>query len=157
MSPVRVVHAPNHRGFKGTHYLLDAVARLQAEGQPVELQLVERVPNRQALEIYRTADIVFDQCLIGFHGYFALEALALGKPVMVFIRDPNRYLLRPGECPFVNAPADQVEAVLRELVRDRQRLHDLGKQGRRYIERYFSLEAYANRLRRTYRELGFAA
>jgi len=156
-APVRVVHAPNHRGFKGTHYLIAAVERLQAEGLPVELKLVERVPNRQALEIYRTADIIFDQCLIGFHGYFALEAMAMGKPVMVFIRDPKNYLIRPEECPFVNTPVHLVESNLRELVRDRQRLHELGVRGRQYIERYFSLPAYAARLGRAYRDLEKAA
>jgi hypothetical protein len=151
--PVRIVHAPNHRFFKGTSYLLDAVVRLQAEGFAVELQLVEKVPNDHALEIYRSADIVFDQCLIGFHGYFALEALALGKPVMVFIRDPERYLLSPRECPFINTPADRVTATLRELLQDRPKLHALGVQGRRYIEKYFSLEAFAARLATVYRDL----
>lgn len=155
-APIRVVHAPNHRGFKGTRYIIEAVQQLQAEGVPIELQLVEGVPNRQALEIYRTADIVFDQCLIGFHGYFALEALAMGKPVMVYIRDPQRYLLHPEECPLINARADQVLEVLRELVRDRQRLYELGVQGRRYIEKYFTVAAFAERLRRAYHDLGVA-
>jgi glycosyltransferase involved in cell wall biosynthesis len=153
-APVRVVHAPNHRSFKGTHFLLEAVQKLQAEGVPLELRLVERVPNRQALEIYRTADIVFDQCLIGFHGYFALEALAMGKPVLVFIRDRQRYLLHPEECPFVSCPADRVAEVLRDLATDRQRLFELGVQGRRYIEKHFTTAAFAQRLRRAYADLG---
>ena len=156
-TPVQVVHAPNHRGFKGSQYLIAAVEQLQAEGLPVELKLVERVPNRQALEIYRTADIIFDQCLIGFHGYFALEAMAMGKPVMVFIRDPERYLIHPEECPFVNSPKGEVESILRNLIQDRQRLHELGLQGRRYVERYFSLPAYASRLKRVYCDLRVAA
>lgn len=152
--PVRVVHAPNHRAFKGSQYLLRAVEELQAEGVAIELQLVERVPNRQALDIYRQADIVFDQCLIGFHGYFALEAMAMGKPVMCFIRDPQRYLLRSEECPLINARADQVKDVLRKLAGDRRRLYRLGVQGRRYIEACYALEAFAGRLQRTYRQLG---
>src|SRR5262249_20673510 len=98
-------------------------------------------------------DVVFDQCLIGFHGYFALEALALGKPVMVFIRDPQRYLLYPEECPFVNSPAARLKEVLRELSQDRRRLHELGRQGRRYIEKYFTLPAFASRLERAYRDV----
>ncbi len=151
--PVKVVHAPNHRSFKGSQYLIQAAQELQAEGIPIELQLVERVPNRQALDIYRQADIVFDQCLIGFHGYFALEAMAMGKPVMCFVRDPQRYLLRPEECPLINARFDQVKDVLRKLATDRRRLHRLGVQGRRYIEQCYSLEAFAARLQQTYRAL----
>jgi glycosyltransferase involved in cell wall biosynthesis len=153
-APVRILHAPNHRGFKGSQYLIAAVEKLRKEGLPIELVLVEKVPNRQALELYRTADIVFDQCLIGFHGYFALEAMALGKPVMVYIRDPERYLLAPDECPFINAHRDKIEPLLRELVSDRPRLRELGVQGRKYIEKYFTFSAFAARLKLAYQETG---
>jgi hypothetical protein len=151
VGPVRIVHAPNHQGFKGTPYLVAAVKRLQERSLPVELQLVERVPNREALEIYRGADIVFDQCLIGFHGYFALEAMAMGKPVVVFLRES---VLAPDECPLVNVRPETVERVLEGLVSDRQRLHELGRKGRQYVERHFSVEAFSQRLAQTYRELG---
>src|SRR5262245_61721820 len=116
--------------------------------------MVERVPNREALEIYRGADIVFDQCLIGFHGYFALEAMAMGKPVVVFLRDPKADLLAPDECPLVNVRPETVEPILEELIRDRARLHELGRQGRRYIERYYTVEAFAERLRRAMGQAG---
>jgi hypothetical protein len=155
--PIRVVHAPNHRGFKGSRYIIEIVSRLQAENLPIELVLVEGIPNDQALDIYREADIVFDQCLIGFHGYFALEALALGKPVMVFIRDPQRYLLAPEECPFINSPPSRIERILRELISNRSLLRDLGMKGRRYIEKHFALGVFASRLKRAYQELGLVA
>ncbi len=151
--PLRIVHAPNHRHFKGTQYLLDAVARLRDGGHAIELVLVEGVPNRQALEIYRTADLVFDQCLIGFHGYFALEAMAMGKPVLCYLRKPQEYLLDWENCPIINTPADRVEATLRELLGDRGRLHELGRRGRRYVETHFTLAAFAERLRRAYQDV----
>lgn len=154
MAPVKVVHAPNHRYFKGTDFLLAAVERIRKDGIPVELILVERVPNKEALAIYRSADIIFDQCLVGFHGYFTIEAMAMGKPVMCFIRDPQRYLIHHEECPIVNARCDRVETVLRELVMDRKRLNDLGKRGRRYVENYFTIEAFSGRLRQAYIDLG---
>ena len=47
--PLRVVHAPNHRQFKGTSYLEEAVTKLRSDGLNIELVLVERVPNEQAL------------------------------------------------------------------------------------------------------------
>lgn len=152
-APLRIVHAPNHRGFKGTHYVIEAVDKLRSEGLPIELVLVEKVPNREAIEIYRTADVVFDQCLVGFHGYFALEAMALGKPVMVYIRDPKNYLIAPDECPFINIEPRTVESKLRELVAQRDVLHDVGRRGRTYVETYFSLGAFAKRLERAYRDV----
>jgi hypothetical protein len=153
-TPVRIVHAPNHRHFKGTRYIQDAVDRLKKKGLPVELVMVERVPNDKALDIYRTADIIFDQCLIGFHGYFAIEAMAMGKPVMCFIRKPSEYLLSHEECPIINAPYDRLEEILERLISDRGKLRALGMEGREYVENYFSMEAFAKRLKNSYECLG---
>lgn len=153
-APLRVVHAPNHREFKGSKYLEAAVSALRAEGAEIELVLVERVSNDEALRIYRSADVIFDQCLIGFHGYFALEAMALGKPVMCFIRKPNEYLLRPEECPIINTHRDTVTEDLRKLIGRRSHLRKLGEQGRRYVEQYYSPDAFASRLRTAYMDLG---
>lgn len=155
--PVRIVHAANHRFFKGTRHLEAAVRSLQAEGIDIELVLVEGVPNDEALRIYRSADIVFDQCMIGFHGYFAQEAMALGKPVVCWIRRPDRDLLAARECPIVNVdppPPGGLVGTLRALVTDRKRLRDLGERGRRYIEAHHTPRAFSERLARAYATLG---
>jgi len=155
--PLRVVHAPNHREFKGSRYLEQAVDSLRQEAVEIELVLVERRSNEEALEIYKSADLIFDQCLIGFHGYFALEAMALGKPVMCFIRKPDEYLLHPEECPIINTHVMTLKEDLRRVVDRRDELGEIGRRGRSYIEKHFSLEAFAGRLERTYRELGVVA
>ncbi len=153
-SSLRVVHAPNHREFKGTQYLEEAVSALQNEGIPIELVLVEKLPNHEALEVYRTADLIFDQCLIGFHGYFALEAMALGKAVMCYIRKPEEYLLEPQECPIINTHVDTLKEDLRRLVSSRDELELIGLRGRQYVQRNYSREAFAGRLQRAYLDLG---
>lgn len=152
--PLRIVHASNHRMFKGTHFLIEAVENLKAEGIPVELILVEKVPNEKALDIYRSADIVFDQCLIGFHGYFALEAMSIGKPVMCFIRKPEEYLLHPEECPIINTHLNTLQEDIRYFIDNREQLTDIGMKSRQYIEKYYTLEAFAERLKKAYKELG---
>jgi glycosyltransferase involved in cell wall biosynthesis len=152
--PLRIVHAPNHRMFKGTQYLIDAVNTLQNEGQSVELILVEKVPNENALEIYRTADIIFDQCLIGFHGYFALEGMAMGKPVMCFIRKPSEYLLDAENCPIINVHRNTLQEDIKYYIKNRNKLNEIGQKSRQYIEKYFTLEAFAERLSAAYQQLG---
>jgi hypothetical protein len=152
--PLRFVHAPNHRAFKGTHYLIEAVERLIAKGTQIELVLVEKVANEKALEMYRSADIIFDQCLIGFHGYFAIEGMAMGKPVMCYIRKPQEYLLNHEECPIINTHIDTLEQDIEELVNNRDRLREIGIKSRQYIEKYFTLEAFADRLKNAYQDLG---
>lgn len=153
-SPLRVVHAPNHREFKGTRYLEEAVARLRRQGLPIDLIMVEKVSNAEALQIYRTADVIFDQCLIGFHGYFAIEAMALGKPVMCFIRKPNEYLLAPDECPIINTHVTTLADDLAALVERRGDLPGIGRRGREYVEKYFTIDAFSTRLRKAYEEMG---
>jgi len=152
--PLRVVHACNHRMFKGTRYLIDAVDRLAREGVAIDLVLVEGVPNREALDLYRSADLIFDNCLMGSIGYFGLEAMALGKPVMCFVRHPERYLLAPEECPVINARATTLTEDLRRVIDEPERLAELGRRGRAYVEKHFSLEAFAERLRLAYARLG---
>lgn len=39
--PIVVGHMPNHRGVKGTEFLIDAIERLKSEGVKVELLLIE--------------------------------------------------------------------------------------------------------------------
>ena len=76
-----VVHAPSNREKKGTRCVIEACAEL-----PVELDIVEGVPHDVARERYARADIVVDQLNAGWHGVFALEAMALGKPVVTYLK-----------------------------------------------------------------------
>src|SRR5262249_29211436 len=76
-----VVHAPSNRAKKGTAHVIEACAQL-----PVELEIVEGLPHDEARERYACADIVVDQLNAGWHGVFALEAMALGKPVVSHLK-----------------------------------------------------------------------
>jgi glycosyltransferase involved in cell wall biosynthesis len=80
-----IVHAPSDPSIKGTPLILEALEALRKEWD-FELVLVQNMPHEQALEIYRTADIVIDQVLSGWYGGFAVEAMAMGKPVMCYLR-----------------------------------------------------------------------
>lgn len=152
---VRIVHAPNHRMFKGTRFIEAAVSELSAEGLAVELVLVERVPNQQALKIYQTADIIVDQVMVGFHGFFALEAMAMSKPVVCFIREPERYLIDAKNSPIINANPENIKEVLRSWVNaSRSERLNRGLQGRNFIEKHYSMDAFAKRLGKAYTELG---
>mgnify|MGYP002622439656 CR=1 FL=1 len=151
--PLRVVHAPNHRMFKGTHFLVEAIQSLAEEGVTIDLVIVEKKSNAEALELYRGADVIFDQCLVGFHGFFAIEAMAMGKPVMCFIRK-EEYLLHPDQCPIVRTHVSTLKDDLRRLHEQRSMLTELGQRGRDYIEQHFTLDAFAGRLSTAYGRLG---
>lgn len=139
---VTVVHAPNHRHYKGTRFLGAAIEQLQAEGLPVELVLVEGMTNDEAREVFSRADVVADQFLLGAYGLFSLEAMALGKPVLCYLNDRFRpFHPEWDEVPIVSANPDTVTDELRKLVLDPARRRELGARGPGYVRRYHSLEA----------------
>jgi glycosyltransferase involved in cell wall biosynthesis len=146
-----VVHAPSNRAKKGTARVIEACARL-----PVELDVVEGVPHDQARERYARADIVVDQLHAGWHGVFALEAMALGKPVVghlapdVVERSAAAFGVR---VPIVCANADTLADALRPLVADAALRRELGTQGRAYVERVHDSDRMADRLLDIYRSL----
>lgn len=83
---LKIVHAPTDRIVKGTQYLIDAVERLRHAGLPIELSLVEGLSHTDARLVYERADLVVDQLLAGWYGGVAVEAMAMGKPVVAYLR-----------------------------------------------------------------------
>ena len=152
--PIKVIHAPNHRQFKGTKYLVEAVDLLKKRGYEIELQLIEKITNKEALQLYREADIIAEQFLIGWHGYLAVEGMALGKPVVCFMRKPTEDYPLGRDCPIVSADPDRLEETLLWLIQNPKVRVELGKKGRAYVEEVFSLESVGKRLDQLYRSMG---
>jgi len=146
-----VVHAPSNRAKKGTQYVIDACAQL-----PVELDLVEGVRHDEARERYARADIVVDQLEVGWHGVFALEAMALGKPVVGYVkpdvveRSAQAFGVR---LPIVPATKETLVDALRPLVADPQLRRELGTKGRAYVEQVHDIDKVADRLLAVYAQL----
>ena len=152
--PLKIVHVPNHAWAKGTHYLQQAIEVLRQRGIPFDYVQITKKPNAEILRLIGEADIVADQFVAGWHGYTALEAMALGKIVLCFIRD-KQMLLVPAECPIVSADPDSLVDVLSRLADSSpQKLQEQGAAGRAYVERYFSIPAVALRLGKLYLDTG---
>lgn len=130
---VRIAHAPSNQTIKGTKYLLQAVASLQRRGFAVELELIEGKSYMEAMQLCAAADIVVDQLQIGAYGQYAVEMMALGKPVVCYIREDLRQHY-PADLPIVSANADTIEQVLADLIGDRLAWGELGARGVSYVE-----------------------
>jgi glycosyltransferase involved in cell wall biosynthesis len=148
---LRVAHAPNHGHFKGTDLLMDAIEQLRREGQPIELVSVQGVPNKKVLELFKASHLIADQFIAGFHGYTALEAMALARPVLCFLRNDDM-MIDPATCPIINVKPEKIYDVLKRCLDGGIDLESLGKRGRAYVDRYYSIEAVAARLGRLYIE-----
>ncbi len=138
--PLRIAHAPSHRGVKGTDLIISALDKLKQEGFKFEFILIEGMSNKDAKEIYKTVDIFVDQLYAGWYGGLAVEAMALGKPVICYIRDEDlRYLpdQMRFDLPFIRVEPDNIYDVLKSTISmARGELLDIAKQSRLYVERW---------------------
>ena len=146
-----IVHAPSSRRRKGSEHVIAAV-----EGLDADLDLVEGLRHDEAFERYRAADIVVDQLNAGWYGLFAIEAMALGKPVVTFLHDEA--VRRTEEAtgarvPIVSATAETLREALRPLVSDAGRRRELGAASRAYVEQVHDLERVTDRLLALYADL----
>jgi glycosyltransferase involved in cell wall biosynthesis len=146
-----ILHAPSSRRRKGTEHVIAAV-----DGLDADLDLVEGLHHDEAFERYGAADIVVDQLNAGWYGLFAIEAMALGKPVVTFLHDEA--VRRTEEAfgvrvPIVSAMAETLRETLRPLVADAARRRELGAASRAYAERVHDIERVTDRLLDLYARL----
>ena len=151
-----VVHAPSHKKAKGTTHLLAAVERLKSEGILFRFSLVEGMSNDKARCVYETADLLVDQLLAGFYGGLAVELMALGKPVICYIRESDMHYLPPAmsqEMPLIQADPQSIYEVLRQWLTTRKGdLRARGLAGRGYVERWHDPMKIAGRLKNDYEQ-----
>jgi hypothetical protein len=139
-----ILHAPSSRRRKGTESVVAAV-----EGLDADLRIVEGLTHDEAFELYREADIVVDQLNAGWYGVFAIECLALGKPVVTFLHDEAVRRTEEAygvEVPVVSATAETLREQLRPLVADAALRHRIGLASRAYAERLHDIDAIAGEL-----------
>lgn len=135
-----IVHAPNHRNVKGTQFLLDALKDLGERGLQFELKLVEKTARPEAIEIYKRADIIADQFVMGAYGVFALECMSLGKPVLTYL--DHDHLCNPVfNLPVVNSNRDNLAGVLAALISVPELRTRIGTASRIAVVEYQSLSA----------------
>lgn len=103
----------------------------------------------EASAIYQSADIIVDQLRLGVIGVFTVEGMALGKPVVCFIR-PDLWKISEKSLPVANADPDSIEAVLAELVRDLNLRARLGKRAREYFLKTHSSSQVVRQLESLY-------
>jgi glycosyltransferase involved in cell wall biosynthesis len=155
--PPVVLHAPTHRGGKGTRFVLEAMERLRGEGVEFEFELVEGLSRAEARRAYERAHVLVDQVLAGWYGGVAVELMALGKPVIAYIRagDLDRVPKEMrDELPILDARPETLTDVLRRVLTvDRDKLPELGARSRAFVERWHDPRTIAARMLQTYERI----
>ena len=149
---VLAVHAPSNRRKKGTEVVIAA-----CEQVGVELDIVEGVKHDEAVKRFARADVIIDQLNAGWYGLFAIESMALAKPVLGFLNDDAVARTERAfgtAVPVVNVTKETLVTRLREIVDagadERSRI---GAASRAYVERVHDPDKIADRLLEIYAQL----
>jgi glycosyltransferase involved in cell wall biosynthesis len=134
---------------------VDVVAA--CEGLDVDLEIVEGLHHEDAFRRYAAADIVVDQLNAGWYGIFAIEAMALGKPVLTFLHEEA--VRRTEEAfdtsvPLVPVTRDTLRERIAELAGDPDEIRRVGAASRAYVEHVHDADRVADRLIEIYSRLG---
>jgi glycosyltransferase involved in cell wall biosynthesis len=146
-----VLHAPSSRKRKGTDHVIAA-----CEGLDVELDIVEGLRHDEARRRYERADLVVDQLNAGWYGILAIEAMALGKPVLGYLRDEAVHETEREmgvEVPIVPVTKETLRERIAELAASSDERRRIGALSRSYVERLHDADKGADRLIAIYRSL----
>jgi O-antigen/teichoic acid export membrane protein len=146
-----VVHAPSNRVRKGTEHVIAACRELD-----VDLEIVEGLHHDEARKRYERADIVVDQLNAGWYGLFAIEAMALGKPVVTSLHEDAVARTESAfgvTMPLVHATKETLVDTLRPLVESPEERHRIGAESRAYVEKVHDGDRNAERLLDIYDEI----
>lgn len=152
-APLRVGHFPNHEYFKGSKYLRRAIENLQTKGRAIEFVTLSGVPQSEVLRMMGEIDVLVDQLVSGSFGLTAIEAMAMGCPVICYLHDGVQ-IAAPRECPVIRANPDNIEDVLANL--SLEQLKSAGNAGREYVKKHYSIAPLAEHLSHLYSDFGVA-
>lgn len=149
-SKLRVCHAPSDREVKGTSFLYRAVSKLRGEGFSIEIEILENMAHDEVLKRIAECDVFVDQLHHGWYGGVAVEAMALGKPVICFIRETDLIFLPDSmaqELPIINSDPNTIAETLKSLLSlPNSTLVELGVSSRRFVENWHDPIKIANQI-----------
>ena len=82
----KVEEMKEEKNIKGTGFIIKAISKLKKEGYKVRQLILDDIPMRYLRYYQVQADIVVDQLIYGQFGQTAIECMALGKPVIGYLR-----------------------------------------------------------------------
>ncbi|MGB9795826.1 glycosyltransferase [Fervidobacterium riparium] len=146
-----IVHAPSRTNVKGTSFVENAIEKLLLKYNFEYIRL-SGLPHDKVLSTILNSDIVIDQVILGAHGILSVEAMALGKPVVCYIREDliDKY---PSDLPLVNATPVTLEEEIEKLLQSGELRHEIGKRSRKYVENYHSKITIGLELKKLYETL----
>lgn len=130
----RVLHPWKDNPAKGTSFIRDGLAQLEAEGVQFDVVYLDRMSHIDAKKELAQADVVVDKVVAGTYGVVSLEAMACGKPTVAQLEAPVTERLP--DLPVQNCNPTTFAEMMRRLLADPELRADLGRRGRAFVERH---------------------
>jgi len=151
--PFRVMHRPTSPELKGTVHVLKAVEGLIREGLPIELRSsTSLIPHDLMFAEYQRADLMVEQLYMGWYGVAAVEAMAMGKPVMAWLRPTLREKF--GDPPVIQADRYTIQTRIRETFESDDCTALASAAGLDYVHQVHDARKIGARVMQIYRDVG---
>ncbi len=132
--PLKIAHLATNRVLKGTgliEHQLDSLAK----SYDIQTRIIVKQPHKVAMEALLWADVLIDQVCLGWYGAQAVEALALGKPVLCYLNPTHRKSFLPaGNTGFVETDHINIAQTLSAFCADRTLLESYGLAGQAFVK-----------------------
>ena len=147
-----ILHAPTNRQFKKSDIIEDAINRLISEGFKIKYNCITNVSHNQLMKEYMSSDLIIDQLNFGY-GTVSIEAMALGRPVIVGIdKESHQNVNLYNALPTINADTDNIYEVLKETLINKHKLPEIGYNSRKFIEEYHDIKKLTHKLVAYYKD-----
>ena len=132
---IKISHFPSHKQIKGTKYVDKAIKNLS----DLNIEYFSRkVSNDEVKRELKDTSILIDQFNHG-HGLLSVEAMSFGCVVICRTAEwfRNDY---PG-LPIISCKPEELTSVLKKLIKDREKMKKIAKNGLKYYKKFHSMEA----------------
>jgi hypothetical protein len=140
---LRIGHSPTNRAAKGTDVILRQLSLLR-DRFPLEIVLIEKLPQDEALSLKSTCDLFVDQIGELGYGVSGVESMAMGIPTAAEILPDFEAVL--GDHPIINVSSGSIAEKLTPYLQSERLRRERGEQGRAWVERVHDPAAVASKL-----------
>jgi glycosyltransferase involved in cell wall biosynthesis len=137
-----MLHATTQTHYIETKYIRKAIEKIGKKYNNFEYIEKQGLPVNELHLIISSCDLIIDQLIVGYYGLFSVESMAMGKPVVVYIR-PDIWEKEKSYSPVFNANPDTIFETLEKILIDPAQLEKKGKESRVYVEKFHDASTVA--------------
>lgn len=147
-----IIHAPSNPSIKGTTHIEAALASLKKQ-YDFDYLRISNMPHSEAMKCYESADLIIDQLLLGWYGGFAVEVMAMGKPVLCNIRDEDLQFIPKEmslEIPILRIDPNNLVDQIKNVLEARTQWKRWGQKSREYVLKWHNPRLIAQAMQKAY-------